>query len=91
MITGDNALTACQVAKDLSMIKRPVLILTENESTKSVFWNSIDEETSKDFSSDFEKLSKEFDFCLTGTTLSAFHLDFGVPPPADMPFADTSH
>jgi magnesium-transporting ATPase (P-type) len=28
MITGDNTLTACQVAKDLSMTPRPVLILS---------------------------------------------------------------
>jgi magnesium-transporting ATPase (P-type) len=27
MITGDNTLTACQVAKDLTMTSRPVLIL----------------------------------------------------------------
>jgi len=74
MITGDNTLTACQVAVDLKIVDKPVLILSE--VSKEVRWVSVDETESYPLtSSNFSDLSKRFDFCVSGTTLSEFTSD----------------
>ncbi|XP_058818679.1 endoplasmic reticulum transmembrane helix translocase [Topomyia yanbarensis] len=69
MITGDNPLTACHVAKELRFTKRTLVVLTRVESYWQ--WESINGEikilfdekrTAKD-------LYKEHDFCITGEGL----------------------
>ncbi|XP_075992029.1 endoplasmic reticulum transmembrane helix translocase [Anticarsia gemmatalis] len=80
MITGDNPLTACHVAKELKFTqKSEVLILSQSDDEWS--WKSIDEEfnlpvnpyeTSKQFTS-------KFDLCITGeglTYLNEYHHQF---------------
>lgn len=80
MITGDNPLTACHVAKELKFTQKvEMLILTEEDGAWG--WKSIDEtfnmplqpfKTSKD-------LTSKFDLCITGEGLSflnEFHNKF---------------
>ncbi|XP_047987230.1 endoplasmic reticulum transmembrane helix translocase [Leguminivora glycinivorella] len=70
MITGDNPLTACHVAKELNFTQKEVLILTQTKEDWG--WKSIDEEvflpvqpfkTSK-------QLTSKFDLCVTGEGLN---------------------
>eukprot|EP01114_Cavostelium_apophysatum_P016013 TRINITY_DN4488_c0_g1_i2.p1 TRINITY_DN4488_c0_g1~~TRINITY_DN4488_c0_g1_i2.p1 ORF type:complete len:1125 (-),score=320.58 TRINITY_DN4488_c0_g1_i2:19-3393(-) len=71
MITGDNALTACQVAKELNIVTKPVLMLTKYDG-ESPRWITIDEEKSFSLGKNFAELSREYDFCLSGNTLVDF-------------------
>lgn len=70
MITGDNPLTACHVAKELRFTQKPggVLVLTTNKE-KEWFWESIDQ-TEQILLKPERKLYKElvsnYDLCLTG-------------------------
>ena len=82
MITGDHALTACQVACDLGMSKKSPLIcsvvsdISDPSCKKSLSevlkWISSDEKLSVEFSpkTDFTKLSRSNPLCLTGSILS---------------------
>lgn len=84
MITGDNTLTACQVAKDLAIIDFPALILTptspidsSNKSSKSssssLTWISANEAVSirlDDPESPIPKLIRHFDLCVSGESLA---------------------
>ncbi|XP_059059301.1 endoplasmic reticulum transmembrane helix translocase [Achroia grisella] len=71
MITGDNPLTACHVAKELKFTqKTEVLILTEDNRQWS--WKSIDEEMSlpvEPFKTS-KQLTSKFDLCITGEGLT---------------------
>ncbi|XP_026487368.2 endoplasmic reticulum transmembrane helix translocase [Vanessa tameamea] len=71
MITGDNPLTACHVAKELKFTqKSEVLILTE--SNDSWNWKSIDETVElpvQPFKTSKE-LTKKYDLCITGEGLT---------------------
>jgi cation-transporting ATPase 13A1 len=77
MITGDNTLTACQVAKDLTIIDRPALILTPTASSapaaKPKFdWISTNEAVTIPFDDPTQpipKLIRHFDLCVSGDTL----------------------
>ncbi|OWR44040.1 ATPase type 13A1 [Danaus plexippus plexippus] len=70
MITGDNPLTACHVAKELRFTqKTEVLILTENNNEWN--WTSVDEELKlpvKPFKTPKE-FTKNYDLCITGEGL----------------------
>ncbi|XP_005097645.1 manganese-transporting ATPase 13A1 [Aplysia californica] len=74
MITGDNPLTACHVAKELRMTrKESTLILTPpNKLADEWHWQSIDDKTVlKAKPSNLKKeLLSGFDLCLTGEALS---------------------
>lgn len=71
MITGDNPLTACHVAKELKFTqKSEILILTEENSKWS--WKSIDEEMSLSVEpfKTAKQLTSKFDLCITGEGLT---------------------
>ncbi|XP_055376470.1 endoplasmic reticulum transmembrane helix translocase [Condylostylus longicornis] len=67
MITGDNPLTACHVAKELRFTKKDLLILTKHE--KTWFWESVDCSQSFKSTENIYNLLDEFDFCITGDGL----------------------
>lgn len=69
MITGDNPLTACQVAKDLKLIAKPVLLFTCEGTWTNIEENQVFEAQSN---GQFLNLSKNYDFCITGDGLSKF-------------------
>lgn len=67
MITGDNPLTACHVAKELQFCKKTkTLILTNNKDKWQ--WQSIDETECLDIDTDISKLLK-YELCITGDGL----------------------
>jgi cation-transporting ATPase 13A1 len=69
MITGDNSLTACQVATELAIATKPILILNEQSSN----WISIDEQTViPAHSSSMKDLFKDYDFCVSGASFALF-------------------
>ncbi|KAM3962708.1 endoplasmic reticulum transmembrane helix translocase [Aphomia sociella] len=71
MITGDNPLTACHVAKELKFTqKSEILILTEDNNKWG--WKSIDEEMSLpvDPFKTTKQLTSKFDLCITGEGLT---------------------
>lgn len=76
MITGDNPLTACHVAKELRFTRKTVLILTSS-TTKDVYdqephfvWQSINEdEVFQIDEKNYTKLVKDYDLAITGDGL----------------------
>ncbi|XP_067943587.1 endoplasmic reticulum transmembrane helix translocase-like [Watersipora subatra] len=71
MITGDNPLTACHIAGELRMTKKPhTLILTEPQTSAGSWqWKSVDATVSLDVSSSNLALLKSHDLCVTGEGL----------------------
>lgn len=77
MITGDNPLTACHVAKELRFTRRPVLVLTkdENEDDEDVpathwHWESIKGDVRQPVDeSRVAQLVQDYDLCMTGEGL----------------------
>lgn len=73
MITGDNALTAVHVAREVEIVKREVLIADVWDESKGLEFRSIDE--SKSFTIDVssaipsEKKILDYDLCITGRGL----------------------
>lgn len=68
MITGDNPLTACHVAKELRFTSKGTnLILTLSAFNKWV-WESIDQtlQISLDKSIEDRSFSNSYDLCVTG-------------------------
>lgn len=84
MITGDNALTACHVAKELRFTRRTVLVLSKNTvdaDAESVawLWRSIDLSVEQPISGDYRSLLKSFDLAVTGEGLqylNDFHHEY---------------
>jgi len=79
MITGDNALTACHVAKEVHIVKRSVLIMDVRpnvahvHSLKDLQWSTPDETMQRPVEEDPKHLLQTFwdnDVCLTGHALS---------------------
>ena len=65
MLTGDNPLTACHVAKELKISTRKILVLTEtNEGVWH--WQSSGGGTTAAMEMKPAELGKNFDLCLTG-------------------------
>ncbi|KAK3087866.1 hypothetical protein FSP39_011689 [Pinctada imbricata] len=73
MITGDNPLTACHVAKELRFTRKDVLILQKpNNLDSNWHWQSIDDAVILPLQQNNIKkdLFTKFDLCLTGEALS---------------------
>lgn len=74
MITGDNPLTACHVAKEVGIITKDVLILDKHGNSDMLEWKNVQEtkvipfDVSEMF--DVEFLKKN-DLCITGHALTA--------------------
>ncbi|XP_075152001.1 endoplasmic reticulum transmembrane helix translocase [Haematobia irritans] len=69
MITGDNPLTACYVAKELRFTRKKLLILTQSKKSNCWQWMSIDGETCFDIDKDLRKVLLDYDLCITGEGL----------------------
>nr|XP_029709139.1 LOW QUALITY PROTEIN: manganese-transporting ATPase 13A1-like [Aedes albopictus] len=71
MITGDNPLTACHVAKELRFTKRTIVVLTRDDSDDEWYWESINREIRIPLAENrtVKDLYKEHDFCITGEGL----------------------
>lgn len=69
MITGDNPLTACHVAKELRFTQKSggILVLTTDES-KDWFWESIEQTLKLPLVADksYKELVQKYDLTLTG-------------------------
>lgn len=69
MITGDNPLTACHVAKELRFTRKPILVLIE-KSPNHWCWQSINGKVNFDLEhKDYKKFTNENDLCVTGEGL----------------------
>lgn len=74
MITGDNPLTACHVAKELRFTRKPTVILSrrqEKDSQTNCCWDWLSIDGSKEFPclAPLPELLQNFDLCLTGDSL----------------------
>ncbi|CAL4059528.1 unnamed protein product, partial [Meganyctiphanes norvegica] len=80
MITGDNALTACHVAQELSFTSKPVLVLQQKDDEWC--WCSIDESVREEAIPNMRaqwEFFDTYDFCITGEGLNFLrqeHQDF---------------
>lgn len=70
MITGDNPLTACHVARELRFTRKPLLVLTQMDKL-TWQWHTIngDIQLPLDGQKKIKDIIKEFDFCITGEGL----------------------
>lgn len=75
MITGDNPLTACHVAKELRFTRKTVLVLVPevrdaDDPKPSFVWTSINEDhTERIDEKNYKKLIKDYDLAITGDGL----------------------
>lgn len=78
MITGDNPLTACHVAREVEIIDREVYILDAPEDKSSKYqlvWRTVDEKTIipvKPSDPIDKEILKNMDICVTGYALALF-------------------
>ena len=73
MITGDNPLTACAVAREVAIVEREVLIVDKLEE-KTVF-HSVDESIRFEVDPNVpldQKMLDKYDLCITGSAMSDF-------------------
>lgn len=73
MITGDNPLTACHVAKELLFLRKSGGILLLSNLDNTWFWCSIDETTKLPLTTESKKLTSKYDFCITGDVSFPFY------------------
>ena len=66
MLTGDNPLTACHVAKELKIATRKTLVLKEVANEGVWQWESVGGGTTATMETSPRQLGKTFDLCLTG-------------------------
>ncbi|KAJ3322025.1 hypothetical protein HDV06_003625 [Boothiomyces sp. JEL0866] len=72
MITGDNALTACHIAREVEIVKREVLI-ADTWDKETLSWKTVDEKITFKIDVDNPKFPHDitkFDLCCTGSALS---------------------
>lgn len=74
MITGDNPLTACHVAKELKFTNKQMLVLTEFKETFN--WQSIDGIIKLPLEYDYKILIDKYDLCITGDGLNYLRTNF---------------
>ncbi|CAG8477163.1 1644_t:CDS:10 [Funneliformis mosseae] len=75
MITGDNPLTACHVAREVKIIERDVLILDIQEDAKKLVWKSVDEKIMipvNPIEPIERSVFRDYDICVTGAALSQY-------------------
>ena len=70
MLTGDNPLTACHVAKELKISKRKLLVLTSTDEGVWL-WQSSGGGTTAAMKTRPAELGNSFDLCLTGDVSTA--------------------
>ncbi|CAF0998941.1 unnamed protein product [Didymodactylos carnosus] len=80
MITGDNPLTACHVAKELRFTRKPLLVLTSPTNIDEEWmWKSVNEDiTLSMLPNNTKEFIRTYDLCVTGEGLS--HLTSSVKP-----------
>lgn len=71
MITGDNALTACHVAKELRFTRKVVMVLKQcrSDEEEEWFWQSINEDVELRLQTPAKELLTEYDLAVTGDGL----------------------
>ncbi|XP_053960788.1 endoplasmic reticulum transmembrane helix translocase [Anastrepha ludens] len=73
MITGDNPLTACHVAKEVRFTRKKLLIFTPSkvETDKSMEWKwiSVNTDTFYPLKHDLKDMLSDYDLCITGEGL----------------------
>jgi len=72
MITGDNPLTACHVAKELRFTKKKLLVLTEpNDESTEWKWESVNRDINLPIQpANIRDLTKDYALCVTGEGLA---------------------
>ncbi|KAK3854496.1 hypothetical protein Pcinc_039026 [Petrolisthes cinctipes] len=73
MITGDNALTACHVARELKFTQRKVTLILQDRGDDNWEWSSIDDQLklpALPTKSSLNTFLHSYDFCITGAGLS---------------------
>ena len=85
MITGDNPLTACHVARELKFMKtKNTLILTRDKLKDRWIWQSVDQTKELPMrvegklngkNPDWKELTQKHDLCLTGEGLQELQTD----------------
>ncbi|CAF0986240.1 unnamed protein product [Didymodactylos carnosus] len=71
MITGDNPLTACHVAKELNFTRKPLLVLTSPTNIDEEWmWKSVHEDIALSMIPiDIKEFIRIYDLCITGEGL----------------------
>ncbi|PKC13426.1 hypothetical protein RhiirA5_459417 [Rhizophagus irregularis] len=78
MITGDNPLTACHVAREVAIVERDVLILDIKEDAENpdeLVWKSVDEKIMipvNPVEPIEPSIFRDYDICITGAALSQY-------------------
>ncbi|KAH9131452.1 hypothetical protein LEN26_007694 [Aphanomyces euteiches] len=73
MITGDNPLTACDVARQIKMTRHKKNLILQPSVSGSLQWIDSEDESTKPRAFDLEtlpSLAASFDLCVTGAALS---------------------
>lgn len=83
MITGDNPLTACHVAKELNFTRKPLLVLTapsDEDESDHWKWESVNKDIHLPIQpKNIRDLTREYDLCVTGevnTSMNSHLLSF---------------
>ncbi|GJQ67243.1 hypothetical protein Trydic_g8148 [Trypoxylus dichotomus] len=69
MITGDNPLTACHVAKELNFSQKKVTLIL-SDTKENWEWESVDQNESFKHSKDILSLISKYNLCITGDGLN---------------------
>lgn len=75
MITGDNPLTACHVAKELDFNQHPTTLVLTKFNTNWI-WQSIDETQNLDVDTPITRLINSYNICITGEGLDYLRVNY---------------